>query len=254
MRNFTIAHISDIHLEGKNNQPINILKSALSVNLKNSAKPHILLVTGDVVDSPSPEALQEAKKFVEDLKTIFDYVYIIPGNHDVKSFLGSFSRSHEFNKVFNTKDDLLLRQLGLHLIGIDSTHASYARGNITQAEYDSLLKKYYDAESNTLPNEEVEGILRIVAVHHHPLPLAEGEDQKILHSIKDENLMYLESPAKFLEACFSYDVRLILHGHRHVQGITRYSIQSSKLITSNSFSENDSWENIYVLRCSIFQR
>jgi Icc protein len=45
----------------------------------------------------------------------------------------------------------------------------------------------------------------------------------------------------------SVDASLILHGHRHVEGLTRYSIPSH--LASDGEAVGDFWRDIYVLSC-----
>ena len=65
--------------------------------------------------------------------------------------------------------------------------------------------------------EPAENLVRVLALHHHPLPQATGEGKRFL-GVPDEPLMYLAAPATFLEAATSLNVNLVLHGHRHVEG------------------------------------
>jgi hypothetical protein len=85
----------------------------------------------------------------------------------------------------------------------------------------------------------------VLALHHHPLPLADGEG-KTVYGVPDEPSMYLASPATFLDAALSLDVKLILHGHRHVQGLTRYSVPNRR---TKSSAPEEFWKTLYVLSC-----
>ena len=85
----------------------------------------------------------------------------------------------------------------------------------------------------------------MLALHHHPLPQATGEGKRFLGAA-DEPLMYLAAPATFLEAATSLNVNLVLHGHRHVEGLSRYSIPDPRATRSGS---EDFWRTIHVLSC-----
>lgn len=252
MRKFTIVHVSDLHLKTWPDESASVLRAALTHALANTSQPRVLVLSGDLVDSPDRTALQAAKNFVDDVSSLVDRTLVIPGNHDVKNFFGSFSKSEAFNKTFSTGNHLLLREVGLHLLPLDSTSAGFARGSVKQAEYDKLVRQYYDAEK-TEPNLETEeriGLVRVVAIHHHPLPLQAGEGQKILGVVKDEGMMYLESPASFLDACLHSNVSLILHGHRHVEGLTRYSVLADTYASEPSSAigvDSGEWKTLYVL-------
>lgn len=246
MREFILVHISDLHLKSAKEPDTSVLESAIG-SLVNGAKAcgtKILLVTGDLVDAPTDAALAGAKQFVSRLGALFDHQITIPGNHDAKRFLGNVGYSlNAYNETFGPPKDLLLRDIGVHLIGIDSTPAEFARGAVTGEEYDNFVKYAYKAEGTQ--DDETRGLIRIVAVHHHPLPLAIGEEEKFA-GVVAEDYMYLRAPAKFLEACISCNVRLILHGHRHVPGVARYSIPSNQ---GENIYDESCWRGLYVLSC-----
>jgi hypothetical protein len=94
--------------------------------------------------------------------------------------------------------------------------------------------------------EPAENLVRVLALHHHPLPQATGEGKRFL-GVPDEPLMYLAAPATFLEAATSLNVNLVLHGHRHVEGLTRYSIPDPR--ATRSQGGEAFWRTIYVLSC-----
>jgi hypothetical protein len=205
--------------------------------------PAILIISGDLVDRPDDGSLKVAQRFVEEIATNFDDVFIVPGNHDVKQYAGNFIRTEAFNKVFNTSRSLIRKEVGLHLMGIDSTPASWARGRVGDAAYDQMIIDTYRAEA--LPEAERHGLARVVVLHHHPLPLVEGDTDKIF-GLDAEQFMYLQSPAHFLQACESVGVILILHGHRHVTGLRRFSLPSRE---THSWYGGNSWSDLFVLSC-----
>jgi 3',5'-cyclic-AMP phosphodiesterase len=252
-REFILVQLSDLHLTGKGetDEVLKVLGEGVVTELSklNKDAPRILAVTGDLVDYPSNRSLGAARTFLESLKAdgSFQHMLIIPGNHDVKQLFGMFRSTEQFMTFFGLKgqdNSILLRECGLHLIGIDSTPASWARGQIQQRQYDVIVLEAYKSEK--LPKDEQKGMLRIIAVHHHPLPLAKGEDQKMF-GVRDESFMYLESPAKFLNACLDADVALIMNGHRHVTGLARYSVPGLNR-RDNSYGD-DIWRNLYILSC-----
>ncbi|MGY4498610.1 hypothetical protein ACVWYH_002541 [Bradyrhizobium sp. GM24.11] len=57
-------------------------------------------------------------------------------------------------------------------------------------------------------SEPAENLVRVLALHHHPLPQATGEGKRFL-GVPDEPLMYLAAPATFLEAATSLKVNLV---------------------------------------------
>jgi len=250
MRHFTVCHISDLHVRTGKESSLAMLTEAIPAALTeagrdNAPEPRILLVTGDLVDRPSGRALTASMGFLQRISSAFRCFYIIPGNHDVKRLIGNFWRTGAFAKMFEPKRSMLIRPVGLHILGIDSTAARFARGGITPAQHNLIAKEVYRLE-NHLPESERHGLLRIAALHHHPLPLAGGEGAGILGVLKDESFMYLRSPARVLQAFLSCGVSVVLHGHRHVPGLVRYSVQSG--LETQDWSE-DQWASLYVLSC-----
>ena len=243
MRAFSLVQISDLHIDRSGTQSLDVLAVAVKDALKSLAKPSILVVSGDLVDSPSTKTLGLAKDFLTELASSFHDCFLVPGNHDVKQYLGNFLRTEEFASFFPPRPSLLIREAGLHLIGVDSTPASWAQGSVSSLEYDKMVVASYDGEA--LPNDERNGLARVAVLHHHPLPLADAEDGKVL-GIRDEGFTYLQSPARFLHACMNCGVCLILHGHQHVSGIARYSIQSEEPVEIYTEAQ---WRDLYVLSC-----
>ena len=248
MREFTLVHLSDLHIGKASADSLRILSVGLRMALGDvpPSLPRLLIITGDITDSPTGRNLKEAREFIDSLSSLFKATVVVPGNHDLKRLFGSFLRSSRFELAFAEEPVCLDRELGVHLIGVNSTRSRFARGRVTAAEHDGMVIEYYKSEANDIAAEERRGFLRIVGLHHHPLPLAAGEDKRVLGDITDEEYMYLESPARFLDACVSCDVSIILHGHRHVAGLVRYSTE----VHGASIAEGeDLWSNLYVVSC-----
>ncbi len=269
MRSFTIAHISDLHLDGVGSRStaIDALLGALQQQMQRmpQAPVRILLITGDLVESPSASAFKEAKDVVERFRALSEFtdVRVIAGNHDVKlkGLLGKglFEKNDPFYSTFDapqSASNYYYREAGLDLVLLDSNGASFAKGAIAGDKYDVMvansakLSVALRAEINRSQGGTHRGpedaIVRILALHHHPLPIAGGEGTTVL-GVPDEPFMYLVSPATFLEAALSLDAVLILHGHRHVHGLTRYSVPNRNATTSEI--EEEFWRTLYVLSC-----
>src|SRR5258708_3660312 len=89
-RSFVIVHISDLHLDGAGtyNSAMKALLSTINEKMQQfaSAGDRILLITGDLVNDPTPRAFSEAKAILGDFRAtnIFTDIRAIAGNHDVK--------------------------------------------------------------------------------------------------------------------------------------------------------------------------
>ncbi|MBR0813777.1 metallophosphoesterase [Bradyrhizobium diazoefficiens] len=266
-RSFVIAQISDLHLDGSSRllAAIETLSAALRERMAGLADvpDRILLITGDLVDDPTPRALDEALAVIASLRQtrVFTDIQAVAGNHDVKR-PSRWTGRHDVYDYLNlprTSKSVYYRQAGLDLVLLDSNRASLttlASGNIDEGTYKTMV-----ADSARLSvelagsmgsagradyAEPTENLVRVLALHHHPLPQATGEGKRFL-GVPDEPLMYLAAPATFLEAATSLNVDLVLHGHRHVEGLTRYSIPDPRATSSESGEAF--WRTIYVLSC-----
>jgi Icc protein len=266
-RSFVIAQISDLHLDGSGRllATVEALAGAIREKMADFADvpDRILLITGDLVNDPTPRALDEALAVIASFRQtgLFTDIQAVAGNHDVKrpSQRGGRHDAYDYLHLPRTSKSVYYRQAGLDLVLLDSNSASLtalANGNIDEGAYHAMV-----ADSARLSielagslgsagradyAEPVENLVRVLAMHHHPLPQATGEGKRFL-GVPDEPLMYLAAPATFLEAATSLNVDLVLHGHRHVEGLTRYSIPDPRA-TRNGGGE-DFWRTIYVLSC-----
>lgn len=266
-RSFVIAHISDLHLDGSGRllATIEALGAAIREKMAGFADipDRILLITGDLVNDPTPRALDEALAVIASFRQtgLFTDIQAIAGNHDVKRPSQRVGRhdAYDYLHLPRTSKSVYYRQAGLDLVLLDSNSASLtalASGTIDQNAYNAMvadsarlsveLAGSLGSSGRADYAEPVENLVRVLAMHHHPLPQATGEGKRFL-GVPDEPLMYLAAPATFLEAATSLNVNLVLHGHRHVEGLTRYSIPDPRAISSEDGEVF--WRTIYVLCC-----
>ncbi|WP_246775093.1 metallophosphoesterase family protein [Bradyrhizobium diazoefficiens] len=264
-RSFVIAHISDLHLDGSGRLLATI--EALSVAIRKAladvadVPDRILLITGDLVDAPTPRALDEALAVIATFRQtgLFTDIQAVAGNHDVKRPSQRAGRHdiYDYLHLPRTSKSIYYRQAGLDLLLLDSNRASITKlASGIENTYHALV-----ADSARLSvelagsmgsagradyAEPAENLVRVLALHHHPLPQATGEGKRFLGA-PDEPLMYLAAPATFLEAATSLNVNLVLHGHRHVEGLTRYSIPDPR--AARGGGGEAFWRTIYVLSC-----
>jgi 3',5'-cyclic-AMP phosphodiesterase len=265
MRRFLLIHISDLHVKDAST-PGSSLQALQSAVMTQITRLRIrtecsvyLFITGDLVSSPTRDAIKAATEFVNGLERALPLAHpalIVPGNHDVKT-LGTFNRNTEpFFSAFPASKGVWHKSFpgdGLQIIGVDSNgNASFARGSLEQGSYDGLLQSANELARAILSTERAKmggADFRILALHHHPLPIAEGEGFKELGFIPDEGFMYLQSPATFLCAAMSFGCQVILHGHRHVSGVARYSVPTSSAFSQNVLTEGEAWSTVYVVSC-----
>jgi hypothetical protein len=266
-RSFVIAQISDLHLDGSGRllATIEALGAALRESMANftDVPDRILLITGDLVDDPTPRALDEALAVIASFRQtgLFTDIQAVAGNHDVKRPSQRAGRHdvYDYLHLPRTSKSVYYRQAGLDLVLLDSNRASLttlASGNVDENAYNALvadsarlsveLAGSMGSSGRADHAEPADNLVRVLALHHHPLPQATGEGKRFLGA-PDEPLMYLAAPATFLEAATSLNVDLVLHGHRHVEGLARYSIPDPR--ATRSKGDEAFWRTIYVLSC-----
>ncbi len=91
MSTFQILHISDLHINTKENFDRSVVLDPLiervKEDLSNGLRPEIVIVTGDIADTGIKPEYDLAKEVFDDLlftlKISNDRLFIVPGNHDV---------------------------------------------------------------------------------------------------------------------------------------------------------------------------
>ncbi|QOZ42967.1 metallophosphoesterase [Bradyrhizobium sp. CCBAU 53340] len=265
-RSFVVAQISDLHLDGSGRllAAIETLTTALRERMAAYADvpDRILLITCDIVNDPTPPALDEALGTIASLRQtgLFTDIQAVAGNHDAKrpSQRGGRHDVYDYLHLPRSSKSVYYRKAGLDLVLLDSNKASLttlASGDIDDRAYNALVAQSarlsvelvgsIGSAARAEYSEPAENLVRVLALHHHPLPQATGEGKRFL-GVPDEPLMYLAAPATLLEAATSLNVNLVLHGHRHVEGLTRYSIPDPRALRSGG---EDFWRTIYVLSC-----
>ncbi|QOZ50780.1 metallophosphoesterase [Bradyrhizobium sp. CCBAU 53338] len=264
-RSFVIAQISDLHLDGSGRllATIETLTAALRERMAAFADvaDRILLITGDLVNEPTPRALDEALAVLASLRQtgLFTDIQAVAGNHDVKRPGQRNGRYdvYDYLHLPRTSKSVYYRQAGLDLVLLDSNGASLTTpdGTFDERAYHAMVARSARLSVELAGTagstgradyfEPMDNLVRVLALHHHPLPQATGEGKRFL-GVPDEPLMYLAAPATFLEAATSLNVTMVVHGHRHVEGLTRYSIPDPRASRS---SGEEFWRTIYVLSC-----
>lgn len=222
-------HLSDLHLKTKN---INIevterrLKSLIKTQLSTLESDDKIdfIVTGDAVDSPSNINNNEYIDFSEFLesrsgkKPIF-----VLGNHDVNKAGLAFNHNNQMlaNSVgrypkIEINDEIKV----IFLLFNSNTNGHLAEGEIGQEQMSEM--------GNILDNIHDVWKYKLVAILHHHVAHIEKPDfyderwyKKILPKDFLENSLRLIDADLFLEWLKQRNVRLVLHGHKHIPFISK---------------------------------
>jgi len=177
-----IAQISDVHCG-----PM-LRKESLRAAIKeiNALSPNIVLVTGDLTENGLISEFEAAAKELKRLKT--EKIIYVSGNHDYRStgYL-LFKEYFPFSQVTETEDAVIIV-------------LSSARPDRDDGEVGHRQNLWLE---NTL--ERYKNKVKIVAIHHHIIPVPDtGADQITIVDAGD-----------VLRSLIKSKVNMVLCGHRH---------------------------------------
>ena len=191
-----IAQISDVHVGGALSLTREQLRSIVE-RVKHIA-PDVIVLAGDLTTDGYEWEYEEAARWVEQ----FEHPrVIIPGNHDARNvgyvqferFFGEpFSR---FRAEFDATRAERLQASGFTVVGLDSSEPDVDEGRIGRDRYGWLADQFDQPDD-----------VRIVAVHHHLVPIpGTGRERNIVLDAGD-----------VLRTLTDLDIDVVLSGHKHV--------------------------------------
>lgn len=244
-RPIKLAHLSDLHTCWRKHETLEgreVPQRALA-DLQNSLvtqQPDVICITGDLTDNGLGYM-----RIYEALKTWFEAgkVLVVPGNHDLNRLgLTSMASAYKdedwcafsrvamgdgFDRTFAFRSGALL------IAGIDSSGSDWntaivdnARGHVRHEDLRDLEERIRRLDGDTPASH------RVFMVHHHlevpPVSTLEHGmmDTALLHAI------HLGNSIDVLDFCRKTDMKLTLHGHKHVS----YAIESEGVNGMKIFS------------------
>lgn len=192
-----IAQISDVHFgSGSLGLPAESLEEI--VERVRAIGPDVVVLAGDMTATGYEWEYEEAARWAAQLE--FPQV-VIPGNHDARNvgyvhferFFGEpYSR---FRVAFDEERAERLQATGFTIVGLDSSEPDVNEGRVGRDRY-SWIEEQFDE-----PND-----IRIVAVHHHLVPIpGTGRERNIVLDAGDVLLTLAH-----------LDIDIVLSGHKHV--------------------------------------
>lgn len=201
MRSYTLVHLSDLHIGVS--AAMDSVASALSQAVLAARVDHVI-ASGDITHGGREAELERFQRIFHPLLRA-GRMTVVPGNHDR---LGDDVRA----KI--TSERRVWREVtdGLCIVCIDSSGPHNrgwfaSHGIVTEDEVDEVL----DLLDSAPP-----GLLKVVALHHHPLPLPEDSlPERLATRLGSANGSSLALGPRLIQGlCGRCD--LLLHGHRHV--------------------------------------
>lgn len=183
-----IAHISDLHI-GALAFHEELLNKA--INEINDMQPDVTIVTGDITENGYYMEFEKAAHYLDSIETP---ILVVPGNHDARH-VGDQCFEELIKNRFST---LNLKKKGLKIIGLDSSEPDLDYGKVGRTQ-----QKFMETE---LKKAEEEDLYKIIALHHHIIPVPRtGRERNVLSDAGD-----------ILESIMELDTNLVLSGHKHM--------------------------------------
>jgi DNA repair exonuclease SbcCD nuclease subunit len=205
----TIIHVSDLHfgrIEART-------AGHLLVSFKD-IKPDLVIISGDITQRAWPREFKEASKFLEGIKEAGLKYFVIPGNHDVESFLKPISRG--FDPYKNYKKYIS-----------ETVESFYSDQEIAVASINTV--RHLRIKNGHLREEEVRGVqkwfsgfppeIAKIVVSHHPLDLPSDKHARKLARKSDIGLELLSF----------HNIDLYLSGHYHRSSVVTTEERYNKL-------------------------
>lgn len=221
-----IAHIADLHCGKRGFQDA---WNHLAAFLQSKVRPHYVLVTGDLVDSPKVKNLKLVLGCLDNLG--IDYL-ICPGNHDRFRWgnrLGLGSPSPHLDGTFG---DRVCRTtprtvtvssrsgsawcIGVAALDTASRSDGFARGYAPPEALDELEKDVCNSPDRGRWD------LAVVLAHHHPQSARALEERRRRTFGGLIEVMALINSGTFLERIARLGFDVVLHGHEHTTHWSRY--------------------------------
>ena len=258
-----IAHLSDLHFGSKDWENVWKLVAQFLVD----DAPDLILVPGDLVDSPDSSSYKKAKEQLDNLRVPY---FVCAGNHDRHAKgnkvgrlnpLNWFSRSNssaQFDGVFagkillpNKAEELVIGKdpftWKLGLLGVDSSEDAdcSARGYVPPLNFAGISKA----------TQRKDWDLCIFLVHHHLFSIRRLEAKRQNSKRDLLNLTCMVNSGSLLESLSEARADLVLHGHEHEPNWASYSSFTPgcgdvRVIGAGSATGNDSFAGCHLTRAS----
>lgn len=215
----SFLQISDLHFGAKDVSWKHAYLVQSLGRIANEFNSKQVVITGDLMNSPSKANLQAFRNFNDELaRSLGVKPIIIPGNHDQKRLWGMWQRSYRELADIEWKDIVPKDDLKVLFICFDSSrYAPHARGKVT---HEQRLQAATQLEAELNLRAELSAYLKVVLVHHHPFTFPEGDTGVwrlfAQAGFNREQLLRMEDAEQFVSWCALKGATLILHGHKHV--------------------------------------
>lgn len=201
-----IAHISDLHV-GSLNFKEDLLIQA--INNVNDMHPDVTVVTGDLTENGYYLEFEKAARYLDMLKSP---MLVVPGNHDARH-VGDECFEELIRERYGT---LKLKKHGVKIIGLDSSEPDLDYGKVGRSQQTWM--------ENELQSSEDDGLYKIIALHHHIIPVPRtGRERNVLSDAGD-----------ILQSVVNGNANLVLSGHKHMPHV--WILENTAFATAGTVS------------------
>lgn len=185
-----IAHISDLHVSKANFNEKSFLQIMEEINNLN---PDMIILTGDLTDEGYYQDFKQVSKYLDMFNAP---LFAVPGNHDSRNI-----GYETFEELIGERSWKLTKEDEMVIIGLDSSAPDVNYGHIGREQQFWLEAQLEQAKE--------EGLLTIVALHHHVIPIPQtGRERNVLTDAGD-----------ILKTLIDHDVDIVMCGHKHVPNL-----------------------------------
>ncbi|HTX61362.1 MAG TPA: metallophosphoesterase [Methanobacterium sp.] len=183
-----ITHISDLHV-GSLAFKANLLKKVIAEI--NEMNPDVTIITGDITENGYYMEFEKASEYLDNIEPP---LLVVPGNHDARH-VGDQGFIELIEKRCSAQD---FKDEGIKVIGIDSSEPDLDYGKIGRAQQSFMEKELKQAGKDN--------IYKIIALHHHIIPVPQtGRERNVLSDAGD-----------ILQSLIDGEANLVLSGHKHM--------------------------------------
>ncbi len=201
-----IAQISDLHVGS-----INFVEELLvnAIDDLNDIHPDVTIITGDITDNGYFLEFQKAVSYLDEIKSP---ILVVPGNHDARHVGDECFEELIKNRYGILKD----KKHGLKVIGLDSSEPDLDYGRVGRSQ-----QNWMSAE---LINADEENLYKIIALHHHIIPVPKtGRERNVLSDAGD-----------ILQTLMNGRADLVLSGHKHMPHV--WMMENTAFTTAGTVS------------------
>lgn len=201
-----IAQISDLHVGS-----INFVEDLLvnAIDDLNDIHPDVTIITGDITDNGYYLEFQKAATYLDEIKSP---ILVVPGNHDARHVGDECFEELIKNRYGILKD----KKHGLKVIGLDSSEPDLDYGRVGRSQQNWMAQE--------LRNADEENLYKIIALHHHIIPVPKtGRERNVLSDAGD-----------ILQTLMIGKADLVLSGHKHMPHV--WMMENSTFITAGTVS------------------